>query len=886
MRSQSFRDGLFLARALLVACVVGVACRVAEARAADLAPAEARRVVFLGDSITYAGEYVEFLETWLRLAHPASRVEFINVGLPSETASGLSEPGHAGGAFPRPDVHERLGRVLEKLKPDVVVACYGMNDGIYHPLAEDRFARFRAGIQRLRERAAAAGARVIHLTPPVFDPMPLGGGTLPAGLAEYRQPFVGYNSVLDRYSEWLVERRAEGWVVVETHTPMNQFLATKRQTDPKFLLAGDGVHANTTGHWLIAREVLRQWGAAAAVVASESPEILNTLHPRAADVLALVQQRQRLLKDAWLTETGHVRPGMNKGRPLAEAQSTADDLGSQLRRVLGVDFPGKRSAWYGFDRYDFEVDGRAAMVVVPHRAAPGKPWVWHGEFFGHKPAPDLALLGRGFHIVSLSVPDMLGSPGAVKHWDALYTELTTKHGLAPKVALVGLSRGGLYCYNWAIANPTRVACLYGDAPVCDFRSWPGGKGKGPGSARDWQLVRQQYGFRDDAEAMAYGRNPVDQLAVLAEARVPLLHVYGDADEVVPWDENTGVVAERYRKLGGDITLIAKPGVKHHPHGLDDSTPIVEFILKHSGVASGPDRGPVDTDGRPLIRKLGTVDLDLVETTPVVISNRLWRFEWVRDSYWDNRRGTNYFRFRDPSTGEVSPPFADGHEFGSVLAYEGQVWVTGTQGRDRVNLFVSRDLQSWEQRPVIAPGRYGIFNTSLCRTDRDFVVMFEIDKPAEEAGVAFTARFARSPDLRLWTMTGPECQYSKDRYTAPHALRWRDGWFYDFYLEAHQGYEMRVVRSRDLVAWEASPLNPVLRASPADRQPAASSFTEAQRKRLAEAVNLNNSDIDFVEWQGRLAITYSWGNQLGVEHLAEAVYDGTEEQFLRGWFPVR
>jgi len=50
---------------------------------------------------------------------------------------------------------------------------------------------------------------------------------------------------------------------------------------------------------------------------------------------------------------------------------------------------------------------------------------------------------------------------------------------------------------------------------------------------------------------------------------------------VPWDENTGVVAERYRKLGGSITLIAKPGVAHHPHGLDDSTPIVEFIFKHA-----------------------------------------------------------------------------------------------------------------------------------------------------------------------------------------------------------------------------------------------------------------------------------------------------------------
>jgi len=139
----------------------------------------------------------------------------------------------------------------------------------------------------------------------------------------------------------------------------------------------------------------------------------------------------------------------------------------------------------------------------------------------------------------------------------------------------------LYCYNWAIANPDKVACIYGDAPVCDFKSWPGGQGNGPGSDRDWALVLKTYHFPDDAAALAYRGNPVDNLKPLAEAGVPLLHVFGDADEVVPWEENTGLIAERYEKLGGSITLIRKPGVGHHPHGLDDSTPIIEFIAKHA-----------------------------------------------------------------------------------------------------------------------------------------------------------------------------------------------------------------------------------------------------------------------------------------------------------------
>jgi pimeloyl-ACP methyl ester carboxylesterase len=561
-----------------------------------------------------------------------------------------------------------------------------------------------------------------------------------------------------------------------------------------------------------------------------------------------------------------------------------------------LQLPGKRSRWFGFERVDFEVDGKSVLVIAPKVEAPGRPWAWHGEFFGHKPNPDLALLGRGFHIVYMSVPDMLGSPEAVAHWNALYSELTGQFGFAPKVALVGLSRGGLYCYNWAEANPNKVACIYGDAPVCDFKSWPGGFGKGKRSDRDWQLVLERYGFKTDDEAKAYGKNPVDNLTPLARAKVPLLHVFGDADEVVPWEENTGLVAERYGKLGGTIKLIRKPGVNHHPHGLDDSTPIVDFIWQNSASQAAKmwlakhGGGPLDAEERPLIRKLGTIDCDLVETTPIVLNGRLWRFEWVRQGagqqYWGNLRHTNYFRFRDPATGETTADFADGHEFGSAFVEGNTVYVTGTKGRSRVNMFASHDLKTWESWPVINDGRYGIFNTSLCKANKEFVLMFEIDKPVEEAGNPFTARFAKSPDLRHWTITTAECNYSKDRYTAPHALRWLNGWYYDFYLEAKNGYEMRLVRSRDLIHWEPSPLNPILRASPEDKLISNATINDAQRTRIANAVNLNNSDIDFCEWQGRLAINYSWGNQLGTEHLAEAVYDGSLEQFLNGWFPEK
>lgn len=294
-----------------------------------------KRVVFLGDSITYAGGYVDILEAAFRVGSPERAVEFIDLGLPSETVSGLSEPGHAGGQFPRPTVHERLDRVLAKTRPDIIVACYGMNCGMYYPFSDERFAKYREGIELLRKKAAAAGAKVVHLTPPVFDPVPIKARTLPAGLAEYKQPFEGYNTVLDRYSEWLVGQRAQGWMVVDTHFPMAKHLAAERGRDPAYKLAGDGVHANATGHWLIAREVLRQFDAPEDKLAEakDGGAFIASIHPRGAELLKLIAQRQSVMKDAWLNECGHLRPGMRKGVPVAEAESKWTELEKQIADV-------------------------------------------------------------------------------------------------------------------------------------------------------------------------------------------------------------------------------------------------------------------------------------------------------------------------------------------------------------------------------------------------------------------------------------------------------------------------------------------------------------------------------------------------------------------------
>ncbi len=250
------------------------------------------------------------------------------------------------------------------------------------------------------------------------------------------------------------------------------------------------------------------------------------------------------------------------------------------RNLAAQGITPKVSSFYGCRQLDFTLnDGRACVVVRPFVTAAGRPYAWRGEFFGHEPQTDLALLEHGYHIVYVNAQDLFGAPPAMRIWEQVHT-LLARVGLNGRIVLIGMSRGGLYCYHWAALHPETVSVIYGDAPVCDFKSWPG-EGRYTTTQHDWNLLLKSYGFKDEAEAMAYPLNPVDNLAPLAKAHIPIIHVVGQADTDVPVAENTDVVERRYRELGGTIEVIRKPGVGHHPHSLPNPEPIVNFILSHA-----------------------------------------------------------------------------------------------------------------------------------------------------------------------------------------------------------------------------------------------------------------------------------------------------------------
>ena len=229
----------------------------------------------------------------------------------------------------------------------------------------------------------------------------------------------------------------------------------------------------------------------------------------------------------------------------------------------------------------FSVEGHTAFLIRPEgvrMACCGpQPWVWYAPTLNKYPAKTERwmfeqFLKAGIAVAGIDVGESMGNPGGRRLFSALYTELTTKRGLAEQPVLLARSRGGLMLYNWAAENPNQVAAIAGIYPVGNLASWPG-------------LGKASKAYRLDAEAMGeelYKHNPVDRLKPIAKARVPILHIHGDADKVVPLEENSGLLYQRYRELGGPMQLIVIPEgghdlKKHWFHNQE----LVNFIIEHA-----------------------------------------------------------------------------------------------------------------------------------------------------------------------------------------------------------------------------------------------------------------------------------------------------------------
>ena len=286
---------------------------------------EGKRVLWLGDSITADGKYVSFVEYYLEKRFPEGRFDIISIGLSSETVSGLSEAKHP---FPRPCVLERLQRALDAVKPQIVVACYGMNDGIYHPLSPERTRTFQEGIEKLIAAVKSAGGEVILLTPPPFDPLPVRAKLRPDGASDYSYmtPYEKYDAVLAEYGRWEMTLPAIKALVVDLHAPLTAYTENRRQQHPTFSFSGDGIHPSAAGHLLMAVTILKALG-----VTIEAPDLdVEVARLEADPMFRLVKRHRESRSKGWLPFVGYTRGENVKAASVDDAELSARALQRQI----------------------------------------------------------------------------------------------------------------------------------------------------------------------------------------------------------------------------------------------------------------------------------------------------------------------------------------------------------------------------------------------------------------------------------------------------------------------------------------------------------------------------------------------------------------------------
>jgi len=277
-------------------------------QSSDVQKLSGKRIVFLGDSITQAGGYVTFVDYYLKKQYPQRDFDIYGLGLASETLSGLSEENHAGGAFPRPSLFERLGRLLERVKPEVVFACYGINDGIYRPLDPDRFAAFQRGVRKLIEQCQASGVEQIYLvTPPIYD-------------ATTRPGEFNYDSVMTRYARWEQALDEPGVQVIDLHSAMRKARDARDEVFSK-----DRVHPGKEGHLFMARTIL------AALNVSVPEESLETIE--SDPLYRQVNQLRKHRSSRWMKHIGYTREKTVPPQPLEDTEEIAARMKDEINRI-------------------------------------------------------------------------------------------------------------------------------------------------------------------------------------------------------------------------------------------------------------------------------------------------------------------------------------------------------------------------------------------------------------------------------------------------------------------------------------------------------------------------------------------------------------------------
>ena len=231
-----------------------------------------------------------------------------------------------------------------------------------------------------------------------------------------------------------------------------------------------------------------------------------------------------------------------------------------------------------FRKISFAFEGRDALLILPNDEVKTDRLMLKTEYFGAFPELEIALLRRGYHLAYLKNRTRLGTDIDTDAKARFVHYLHEHYGTREKCVPIGMSCGGLQGIHFAAKYPQYVHCLYLDAPVVNLLSCPAGYGMAQTDAMEEMLAALQL---TRITLLSYRDHPLDRLPALVENRVPVVLVSGDSDRTVPYEENGALLAQAYVGTGIPFELHLKPGGDHHPHGLEDNRPLIEFVEIYS-----------------------------------------------------------------------------------------------------------------------------------------------------------------------------------------------------------------------------------------------------------------------------------------------------------------
>lgn len=238
----------------------------------------------------------------------------------------------------------------------------------------------------------------------------------------------------------------------------------------------------------------------------------------------------------------------------------------------------QETLYNGFRRIDFTFEGREALLIFPEKPNENKNWLLKTEYFTAFPDFQIQMLHRGWHLAYIKNITRWCLEEDLDLKKRFAEFLHTEYGLYEKCVPVGMSCGGLIGSKFAAKYPECVSAMYLDAPVMNLLSCPAGLGIAENAL--YQEFEEATGMTI-SDLICYREHPIDKMHLLLENKIPVVLVYGDSDTVVPYKENGALLEKYYKENGGVIEVYGKAGCGHHPHGLPDNTPIIEFVEKYS-----------------------------------------------------------------------------------------------------------------------------------------------------------------------------------------------------------------------------------------------------------------------------------------------------------------